>query len=109
MPKLVPLQVVMLPSIFSTEEIKMEFIHSDLGFVSSGTNVRFDLSGNQANVKLIDDINFNYYKTGMKYHYVGGLAQKTIVTLTVPNSGHWHAVVDMNGVGGKVRASISVV
>ena len=82
-----------------------QFIHSDLGWQSRGQTVEFKLSGNQANVQLIDSVNFSNYRNGRSYRAVGGRATKSLVRLQIPNSGHWHAVVDMRGLGGNVRAA----
>jgi len=38
-----------------------------------------------------------------------GLAQRSPVRITIPRTGHWHAVVDMQGLRGNTRASIRVV
>lgn len=86
-----------------------QFIHSDLGWQSRGQIVEFKLSGNQANVQLIDSANFSNYRNGRPYRAVGGRATKSLVRLQVPTSGHWHAVVDMRGLGGNVRAEIRLV
>lgn len=86
-----------------------QFIHSDLGSRSRGDVVEITLSGSAANVMLMDTSNFNSYKNGRRFRYTGGLAQKSPVRLQVPSSGRWHAVVDMRGLRGNVRASFRVI
>lgn len=86
----------------------MEYIHSDLGNRQGGELVEFTLKGNAANVRLLDSNNFHHYHHGRQCSFVGGVAERALVTLRIPHAGHWYAVVDMRGLGGKVNASIRV-
>ena len=83
----------------------MRFIHIDLGQLKRGDIVEVTLSGNAANVRLLDSSNFSAYKGGRRHRYHGGLAKKSPVRLQVPSSGHWHIAVDMQGLRGSTRAS----
>ena len=85
----------------------MNFIHYE-----------FDLSDNEfvevtldhpANVMLLDDENFALYKKRRKYHYSGGHAKTSPVTVDPPHPGHWNLVIDLGGFGGKVRAWATVL
>ena len=67
------------------------------------------LSGNAANVRLMDSSNFNAYKNGRRHRYRGGLSRRSPVRLPIPHSGHWHVTVDMQGLRGKTNASIQVL
>lgn len=87
----------------------MSFIHSDLGQCPAGRVVQFTLSGNSANVRLLDSSNFRAYQQGRAYRGVLARAVRSPVRLQVPHSGHWHAVVDLGQRGGRVRASIGVL
>lgn len=87
----------------------MQFIHSDLGHRSRGELVQFTLRGNSANCRLIDSSNFSSFKGGRQHRFYGGRATRSPVTIAVPSSGHWHAVVDMQGLDGRVDASIRVL
>lgn len=64
------------------------------------------LSGNAANVRLLDSANFSNYKSGRQHRYQGGLATRSPVRLVIPRSGHWHVTVDMIGLRGTVRSSV---
>jgi hypothetical protein len=86
-----------------------QFIHSDLGNRSRGDVVEVTLSGSAANVMLLDTANLNSYKNGRRFRYTGGLTKRSPVRLQVPSSGRWHAVVDMRGLRGNVRASFRVI
>ncbi|MCK9385933.1 MAG: DUF1883 domain-containing protein [Nevskia sp.] len=87
----------------------MKFIHSDLGYRSRGERVEFTLKGNSANVRLIDSSNFSSYKNGRNFRYHGGRATKSPTVLAIPRPGHWHAVVDLQGLGGQVNASFRIL
>ena len=61
----------------------------------------------QANVLLLDDLNYSAYRRGDSYRYFGGLAKHSPYRLIAPKTGHWHVVVDLDGYAGSVRAGIS--
>jgi Domain of unknown function (DUF1883) len=86
-----------------------DFIHSDLGFRQAGDVVEITLSGSAANVRLLDSSNFQAYQSGRQHRYIGGLAKQSPVRLQVPNPGHWHVAVDMQGLQGTTRASFRVI
>lgn len=61
-----------------------------------------------ANVKLLDELYFSYYKKGKKHSCIGGMAKKSPVNLSSPYKGHWHLVVDLDGHAGTVKASVQI-
>ena len=63
----------------------------------------------QANVRLLDSMNFQKYRSGQEHKYYGGLAQVSPVNLKPPYNGHWYVVIDLGGYGGTVRASVQVI
>ena len=89
----------------------MKFLHNDLGHLEHGATVVITLQGNQANVRLMDSVNFSAYKGGRACHFYGGLAKSSPIRLDVPHAGHWHIAVDMKGLEGEgeVRAGIRVI
>lgn len=82
------------------------FTHFDLGQCSAGEVYEITLSGNAANVQLMDSSNFSSYKRGRQYRYTGGLMKRSPASFQIPRSGHWHIAVDMRGLRGRTRASI---
>lgn len=86
----------------------MQFIHTDLGYRQRGEIVEITLSSG-ANVRLMDSSNFSNYRSGRQHRYYGGLAKQSPLRLTIPNSGHWHVAVDMQGLRGSTRASVRVL
>lgn len=87
----------------------MNFTHYKLDHVTAGSVVEVTLNGSAANVRLMDQSNFNSYKAGRKHHYYGGLATKSPIRLKVPRSGAWHVTVDMQGLRGTVRSGMRVI
>lgn len=81
----------------------------DLGQLKRGQRVQVTLSGNAANVRLMDSSNYQNYKAGRSHRYAGGLIQKSPVVLGVPGSGHWYVTVDLQGLRGTVRSSVQVL
>ncbi|GIW41971.1 MAG: hypothetical protein KatS3mg076_2548 [Candidatus Binatia bacterium] len=87
----------------------MQFIEHDLGYRQGGEIVEVTLSGNAANVRLLDSSNLSAYKSGRRHRYYGGLAKRSPVRLQIPHSGHWYVVVDMQGLRGSVRSSARIL
>ncbi len=87
----------------------MKFIHTDLGNRKGGEVVEITLSGNSANVRLMDSSNFQSYKNGRKHKFYGGHAKRSPVRLKIPRAGHWHVAVDSGGNPGRVNASVKVL
>ena len=67
----------------------MKYLVWDLKQQSRGNRVQVTLTGNAANVRLMDNSNYNNYKNGRNHRYVGGLVKQSPVTLGVPSSGHY--------------------
>lgn len=86
----------------------MQFIHNDLGQRRGGEIVEVSLTSG-ANVRLMDSSNFPNYKSGRQHRYTGGLAKKSPIRLQIPNSGHWHVAIDMQGLSGSTKASVRVL
>ena len=85
-----------------------KFIHNDLGHRKRGEVVEITLTSG-ANIRLLDSSNFSGYKNGRRYRGHGGLAKKSPVRLAIPNSGHWHVVIDMQGLRGSTKASVRML
>ena len=62
----------------------------------------------QANVKLLDGINYQSYRSGQRHTYFGGLAKVSPAKLSAPHSGRWHLAIDLGGYSGTVHASVQV-
>ncbi len=86
-----------------------EFIQYDLGYLNSGQIVEVTLKGSAANVRLMDNSNFNSYRQGGRHTYVGGLVQRSPIRLATDRPGYWYVTVDMAGLVGRVNASVKVL
>tara|TARA_R110002051_G_scaffold247582_3_gene307112 strand:+ start:1340 stop:2098 length:759 start_codon:yes stop_codon:yes gene_type:complete len=86
----------------------VQFIHNDLGQRQRGEIVEVTLTSG-ANVRLMTSSNFSNYKSGRRHQFVGGLAKKSPVRLQIPNTGHWHVAIDMQGLRGSTRASVRIL
>jgi hypothetical protein len=87
--------------------ILMNFLHYELTLGAEDIiEVTLD---KQANVRLVDDINFHSYRRGAAHRYFGGLAKQSPVRLKAPHAGKWHLVIDLGGYAGTVRASVRVI
>ena len=87
----------------------MKFTHYDLKMCTQGQIVEVSLSGNAANVQLLDSSNLQKYKNGRQYQYFGGHMTTSISQIPIPHNGHWHVVVDLGGGGGSVKSSVRVI
>lgn len=86
----------------------MKFLHSDLGNLKRGDVLEVTLS-RAANVRLLDSNSFRKYRRGERHRYHGGLAKQSPVHIPIPSSGHWYAVVDMQGLRGSTSAGFRVI
>jgi hypothetical protein len=84
----------------------MNYLHFDIGQRSAGTIVRASLRGSESDVFLVDGPNFAEFRRGRTFKYTGGHYHQSPVTLKVPHTGHWTAVIIPNG---RVQASVSVL
>lgn len=62
-----------------------------------------------ANVLLLDDLNFQNYKSGRRYSYYGGKAEVSPFNIRPPRYSHWNLIIDRGGYPGEVAASINIV
>jgi hypothetical protein len=85
-----------------------DFAHYDLGHQQQGAVVQVTLA-HRANVQLLDTLNFQRYRSGQSYDYVGGEQLRSPARLTVPRTGHWHVAIDLGGASGTIRSSVSVL
>lgn len=86
----------------------MSFTHYKLGYQQRGATFEVTLSSG-ANVRLMDDSNFNSYRRGGRHTYHGGLVNRSPYRLTVPRAGNWHVTVDVQGLRNGTKSSIRQV
>ncbi len=84
------------------------FTHYDLKALRAGTTVEVTLSAVN-NIRLVTPANFQRFTELLDFKYIGGVARKSPVRLAVPESGHWHLIVDMEGHHGLAESSVKVI
>ena len=87
----------------------MNFLKFDVGMLNTGRAVEVTLSGDAANVRLLDEVNLYKYARGGDYSFTGGLVKRSPVRIKIPGYAHWFVVVDMKGLSGVTDASVRVV
>ena len=87
----------------------MKYQSYDLGRLQGGEIIEITLSGNSANVKLMDSSNFLNYKAKRKHTYYGGHVIRSPYKISVPSSGKWYITIDMGGYVGSVSSSIRIL
>jgi hypothetical protein len=85
----------------------MRFLEFELGHRRAGDVAVVTLTSG-ANVRLLDSSNLQRYRRGDRHQCYGGLAKRSPVQIPIPRSGRWYVVVDMQGLRGTTRASVSV-
>lgn len=86
----------------------MEFAKHDLGQRSTGDIVEVTLS-HAANVRLLDNRNFQNYRNGHRHEFYGGYCERSPVRISIPKSGRWYVAVDIGGYAGSVTSSVRVI
>jgi hypothetical protein len=84
------------------------FTHYDIKEQRAGTVIEVTLNA-VANVRLMTAPNFQRFTEVLDFKYVGGVARKSPIRLPVPESGHWHLVVDMEGHHGLAESSVKII
>ncbi|AVA21269.1 DUF1883 domain-containing protein [Rhizobium sp. LEGMi198b] len=84
------------------------YSHYDLNEQRAGTVIEITLSA-IANVRLMNSSNFERFTETLKHQFLGGVAKKSPIRLSIPESGHWHLVVDMEGHNGMAESSVKMI
>jgi hypothetical protein len=84
------------------------FTHYDLKPQRAGTTIEVSLNAVN-NVRLMTAANFQRFTELLDFKYVGGVAKKSPVRLAVPETGHWHLIVDMEGHHGLADSSVKLI
>lgn len=84
----------------------MNFLHSRF-HLEDGGSVCIDLHGAVANVRVMDDVNFQRYRSGKTHECFGGDHRESHAIICPPHGGAWNVVIDLDA--GEVEASISVI
>jgi hypothetical protein len=83
------------------------FTHYDLKEQRAGTIIEVTLSAVN-NVRLMTPTNFQRFKETLDFKFLGGVAKKSPLNIVIPESGHWHLIVDMEGHHGLAERSVKL-
>jgi hypothetical protein len=85
----------------------MNFLNYD---VSTGPDsvIEVTLSGNAANVLVMDEGNFQSFRSGGAHRYYGGYYTQSPIIIKVP-PGRWHVVAHLGGYAGHLTAAVRVL
>lgn len=83
----------------------MTYYKHHLGQCTKGVIIEVSISM-PAYIRLVDTKNFHRYRLGRSFVYWGGIARKSPLRFKIPENGRYFVIVDTNGIGGKVRASV---
>lgn len=86
----------------------MNFLHYTVT-TGPGDVVQVYLTGNAANVLVMDDSNFQSFKSGQAYRYYGGYYARSPAIINPPSPGRWNVVINLGGRPGTVNAVVQVV
>jgi hypothetical protein len=86
----------------------MTFLHYEVT-TSKESVIRVNLTGNAANVLVMDDTNFQRFQQGSQYTYYGGYYTRSPAVIKPPQAGRWIVVVNLGGGIGTVNASVQVL
>lgn len=84
------------------------FTHYDLKEQRAGTIIEVTLSAVN-NVRLMTPGNFQRFKETLDYKFQGGVAKKSPLKIAIPESGHWHLIVDMEGHHGLAESKVKMI
>lgn len=84
------------------------FTHYDLKPQRAGTTIEVTLNAVN-NVRLMTAPNFQRFSERLDFKYLGGVAKRSPVRLVIPETGHWHLIVDMEGHHGLAESSVKLL
>ena len=83
----------------------MNSLHYEWRNIGSDDVIEVTLD-HHANVRLMDDANFQRYQRGEEYEFKGGDPPKSPALISPPLRGHWHLIVDLQGYVGTVNVGV---
>ena len=86
----------------------MNFLNYEV-LTEAGDIIQVFLTGNAANVLLLDESNFQNYRSRRQFQYYGGYFTQSPAIIKAPSPGRWHVVVDLGDRAGHVNAAVRVL
>jgi hypothetical protein len=85
----------------------MDFFY-DRQYLEEGDIVVVDCD-HQCNVEVMDDHNFQAYRSLRGHTYYGGFYRSLPARIVVPYSGHWNVTLDLGGGSANIRYGFSYI
>jgi Domain of unknown function (DUF1883) len=85
----------------------MSFLHSR-EYLDQGDVVVVNCS-HQCNIMLMDDGNFQSYKSGRRFTHYGGFYKMLPARIAAPSTGNWNIVLDLGGGRANISHSIQIL
>jgi hypothetical protein len=85
----------------------MPYLHYPIN-TSVGATILVTLD-RQAQVRLLDALNYHKYRRGEQHDYYSELAKASPVCLQVPRTGCWHVIIAPGRQAEPVHASVQVI
>jgi hypothetical protein len=82
----------------------MRYLLYDLGTVAGGA-VEVSL-GYAANVLVLDEANYAFYKENKPYRVTGGYIERSPYKTVLPEAGHWFVIIDSGSFLSKIKALV---
>ena len=84
------------------------YTHYDLKELRAGTIIEVSLSAIN-NVRLMTGANFQRFTELLDFTYLGGVAKKSPIRIAIPETMHWHLVIDADGHNGLAESSVKML
>ena len=87
---------------------QFRFRHYDLKLLRAGSVIEVTLNAVN-NVKLMTPANLQRFTELLDYKFMGGTAKRSPIRFSIPESGHWHLVVDAEGHANLAESSVTMI
>lgn len=84
------------------------FTHYDLKELRAGAVIEVSLNAVN-NVRLMTSGNYQRFTEMLDFKFVGGVAKKSPLRLTIPETSHWHLIVDCEGHHALAESSVKML
>ena len=84
------------------------FTHYDLKELRAGAVIEVSLNAVN-NVRLMTSGNYQRFTEMLDFKFMGGVAKKSPLRLTIPETSHWHLIMDCEGHHALAESSVKML
>lgn len=84
------------------------FTHYDLKELRAGAVIEVSLNAVN-NVRLMTSGNYQRFTEMLDFKFMGGVAKKSPLRVTIPETSHWHLIVDCEGHHALAESSVKML